>query len=94
MTPGSCRETSVNNYKSTPRNIPEERRSYLQSGRSLTSRTNKLIFVISVFRCDVDEIGALLGYYTVLSGCSVPTFWGQPIGPIFKCQEVRSSWTS
>jgi hypothetical protein len=30
--------------------------------------------VISGFRCDVDEICALLGYYTALSGSSVPTF--------------------
>jgi hypothetical protein len=33
-----------------------------------------LIFVISGFRRDVDEISALLGCYAVLSGSSVLTF--------------------
>jgi hypothetical protein len=28
MEPIRCPETSVNNYDTTPRNIPEERRSY------------------------------------------------------------------
>jgi hypothetical protein len=30
--------------------------------------------VISGFRCDVEQICALLGYYTASSGSSVPTF--------------------
>jgi hypothetical protein len=30
--------------------------------------------VISGFRCDVDDIYGLLGYYTELAGSSVPTF--------------------
>jgi len=30
--------------------------------------------VISGFRCEVDEICALLGYYSVYGGSSLPTF--------------------
>jgi hypothetical protein len=37
MGPILCPETSVNNYHATPRNIPEERRSHQDGGRSLKS---------------------------------------------------------
>jgi hypothetical protein len=33
-----CPETSVNNYHTTARNIPEERRSHQHGGRSLKSK--------------------------------------------------------
>jgi hypothetical protein len=39
MGPICCPETSVQNYQSTLRNIPEERRSNLHRGGSLKSRT-------------------------------------------------------
>ena len=39
MAPIRCPETSVTNYQSTLHNIPEEWRSYLQSGGSLKSLT-------------------------------------------------------
>jgi hypothetical protein len=45
--------------------------------------------VISRFRPEVDENCALLGYYVASSGNSIPTFRGQPISPIFKCQEFK-----
>jgi len=35
---------------------------------------NKRICVISCFRCEVDEICALLGYYAASSGNCLPTF--------------------
>jgi hypothetical protein len=38
MGPICCAETSVNNYHTTPRNIPEERRCHLHRGGSLKSR--------------------------------------------------------
>jgi hypothetical protein len=38
MRPIRCPETSVNNYHTTPRNIPEERRSHQHRGGSLKSR--------------------------------------------------------
>jgi hypothetical protein len=38
MGPVVCPETSVTNYQSTLRNIPEERRSHLHRGESLKSR--------------------------------------------------------
>ena len=38
MGPIGCPETSVRNYRSTLRNIPEERRSHLHRGGSLKSR--------------------------------------------------------
>jgi hypothetical protein len=37
-----CPETSVNNYHSTPRNIPEERRSHQRRGGSLTSLQGRI----------------------------------------------------
>jgi hypothetical protein len=42
--------------------------------------------MISGFRCDVDEICTLLGYYAVVSG-----YWrfGTTYCPIFKGQEVQ-----
>jgi hypothetical protein len=57
----SCPETSVQNYHSTLRNIPEERR---KRGGSLK------IFqqLISGFHRDVDDICALLGYYAAWGG--------------------------
>jgi hypothetical protein len=36
--PIRCPETSVNNYLTTPRNIPEERRSHQHNGGSLKSK--------------------------------------------------------
>ena len=41
MGPIRCPETSVNNYHTTPRNIPEERRSYQHRGGSLKSEFAK-----------------------------------------------------
>jgi hypothetical protein len=38
MGPIRCPETSVNDYHTTPRNIPEERRSHRNRGGSLKSR--------------------------------------------------------
>jgi hypothetical protein len=38
MGPIGCPETSVTNYESTLRDIPEERRSHLHGGASLKSR--------------------------------------------------------
>ena len=38
MGPIRCHETSVKNYHTTPRNIPEERRSHQHRGGSLNSR--------------------------------------------------------
>jgi hypothetical protein len=38
-------------------------------------------FMISGFRRDVDEICALLGYYTALSDSSVQTFWDNLLVP-------------
>jgi hypothetical protein len=37
MGPRRCPETSVNSYHTTPRNIPEERRSHEHRGGSLKS---------------------------------------------------------
>jgi hypothetical protein len=46
--------------------------------------------VISGFRRNVDDICALLGYYAILSGSSVPTFRDNlSISPIFKGQEIQ-----
>jgi len=36
----------------------------------------------------------LLGYYPVSSGDSLPTYLGQPIGPIFKFQESKKAMSS
>jgi hypothetical protein len=44
MGPIGCPETSVHNYYSTLRNIPEERRSYVHGGGSLKSRVVRLNF--------------------------------------------------
>ena len=41
MGPIRCPETSVNNYHTTPRNIPEERRSYQHRGGSLKLRFSR-----------------------------------------------------
>jgi hypothetical protein len=38
-----CAETSVTNYQSTLRNIPEERRPHLHRGGSLKSRKGKVV---------------------------------------------------
>jgi hypothetical protein len=45
--------------------------------------------VISVFRRDVDETGAPLGYHAALSDSSEPTFRGQTIGSFFNGQEGK-----
>ena len=42
-----CPETSIINYKSTLRKIPEERRSHLHRGGSLESRKSKCPFVVT-----------------------------------------------
>jgi hypothetical protein len=42
MGPIRCPKTSVNNYHSTPRNIPEERRSHQRRGGSLKSWVRKV----------------------------------------------------
>ena len=42
--------------------------------RSETQPTLRLMSVISVFRLEVDENCAILGYYAVSSGNSLPTF--------------------
>jgi hypothetical protein len=36
-----CPETSVRNYQSTPRNIPEERRSHTAAEPDITQGVNK-----------------------------------------------------
>jgi hypothetical protein len=41
MGPIRCPETSVNNYHTTPRNIPEERRSHQYRGGKLKSKLNR-----------------------------------------------------
>ena len=41
-----CPETSVTNYQSTLRNIPEGRRSHLHSSRSLKSRNVRLVLTV------------------------------------------------
>jgi hypothetical protein len=46
MRPTRCPETSVNNYNTTPRNIPEERRSHQHRGWSLKSRLFGVLFPI------------------------------------------------
>jgi hypothetical protein len=52
MGPTCCPETSVNSYKSTQRNIPEERSSHLPRGGSLKSRTvNAWILYPKIFIC-------------------------------------------
>ena len=63
------------------RNIKESKP--LKTGEKLIT-----ISVISGFRRDVDEIGALLGYYAALSATSVDDS-GQPIGLIFKGKKVN-----
>jgi hypothetical protein len=42
MGPIRCPETSVNNYRTTPRNIPEDHRFYQYRGCSLKSTPNIL----------------------------------------------------
>jgi hypothetical protein len=42
--PTRCTETSVNNYHTKPRNIPEERRSRQHRGGSLKARLHRVIF--------------------------------------------------
>jgi hypothetical protein len=51
--------------------------------RLLLSVGKNSAIVISGFRREVDENCVLLGYYGAGDGNSVPTFWGQSIGPIF-----------
>ena len=46
--PISCPETSEQNYRSTLRNIAEERRSHLHRGGSVTSRKSKSIIHFSL----------------------------------------------
>jgi hypothetical protein len=41
MGPIGCPETSIKDYHTTPRNIPEERRSHQYRGGSLKSQTEK-----------------------------------------------------
>jgi hypothetical protein len=42
--PMRCPETSVNNYHTTPRNVPEERRSHEHRGGSLKSKECQIEF--------------------------------------------------
>jgi hypothetical protein len=49
MGPIRCAETSVKDYHSTLRNIPEERRSHLHSGGSLKWRTTPYVFKVGWF---------------------------------------------
>jgi len=49
MGPLGCPETSITNYQSTLRNIPEERKSDLRCGGSLNSRLIRLITVATLF---------------------------------------------
>jgi hypothetical protein len=49
--------------------------------------------VISGFRCDVDEICALLGYYAALSGSSVWTFRDNPSIPSSRVIKSRNVGT-
>ena len=45
--------------------------------------------VISGFRPEVDKVCALLGYYEVYRGISLPTFQGNLSGLIAKFQEIQ-----
>jgi len=49
MGPRGCSETSVTNYQSTLRNIPEERRSHLHLGGGVNSCRN---FVVYTIKCN------------------------------------------
>jgi hypothetical protein len=49
MGPICCPETSVNNYHTTPRNIPEERRSHKHRGGSLKSKLFVFIVINNCF---------------------------------------------
>ena len=66
MGPLDCPETSVRNYHSTLRNIPEECRSHLHRGGSLKSRIvlhvlgmENLIFALVLFFCALVQYSAL-----------------------------------
>jgi hypothetical protein len=51
--------------------------------------TRRILGVISGFRREADEICALLGYYAAHSGYFLTDVSLQPIGRIFKIQEIR-----
>jgi hypothetical protein len=69
MGPIRCPETSVNNYHTTPRNIPEERRSHQHRGGSLKSKScikgNKVKYQNKIRNSGINSIGP-----TLVKSCS------------------------
>jgi len=80
MWPLDCPETSVRNYHSTLRNIPEERRSHLHRGGSLKSRIvihafgkENWIFALVLFFCALVQysaVGEIVRSFIVLFLCN------------------------
>jgi hypothetical protein len=68
MGPTGCPETSVQNYYSILRNIPEERRPYLHHGESLKSRksTSVPIQAIKIYRRNEGAASLILNLGTKL----------------------------
>jgi hypothetical protein len=98
MGPIGCPETSVQNYHSTPRNIPEDRRYYLHRGGSLISL--RLLQVLKdcrsavrwlcprIARCATDWLGSLS---SCVRHCPAPRFLGEKwkLRGLFKETEVN-----
>jgi hypothetical protein len=66
MGPIHCPETSVNNFHTTPRNIPEERRSHQLRGGSLKSKkvTYLLVSLEFPFLFSSDDTRGISGVKT------------------------------
>ena len=89
MGPISCLKTSRTNYQSVLRKIPEEHRSHLCFGRSLTSCIGRSLFLFSF--CGWCGPGSAIGIVSAygLDGPGIESWWGenfrtypdQPRGP-------------
>jgi hypothetical protein len=72
-----CPETSVNNYQSTPHNIPEELRSHLDCGGSLKSRIDDGIY--AVFNDEVCMPACAAQRGGAVTGHSIRNMWKDPL---------------
>jgi hypothetical protein len=85
------------NAWTTPRRKPEVSQGFKSVKRRISGRSDSLHkILISVFRRDVDDICALLGYYTASCGNSLPTFRGNVSVPSSRVNmgQIRCAETS
>jgi hypothetical protein len=107
MGPIRCPETSVKDYHSTLRNTPEERRSHQHRARKhgpniCLEKIEVMLLLVTIncrlsvtyqhFFVQSSEICAILGFYAMLSGSSVPTFRDNLSFPFSRAKKFKKTF--